>query len=79
MDYFWKYEAHPEERYHPDLGSYTTYMLLAKRRIPIGWEEIAIIHDVTTKRILARKIAALCTEYQLSPTHMRDVIEDMSL
>ena len=79
MNSYWKYEVRPERRYNPDLGWYDTYMLLAKRKIPIGWEEIEIIHDVTTKYTLAWKIAAFCTECQLPPIHTRSVIETIPL
>ena len=79
MCYFWKYEIQMEWLYHPDLGWYMTYMIMAERKIINGWEQIKTIHDVTTKRTLAIKIASMCNEYQLSPVHMRDVIDDMAL
>ena len=74
MDY-WQYKTQLEQRYHPERGHYTTYMLLARQRIPMGWERIEIIHDVTTKYCLAKKIASLCTKYQASPLYMREMLE----
>lgn len=79
MTHLWRYEAQPEQQYHPDLGWYTTYLLSAEQKVDNSWEQMEIIHDVTPNRALAQKIAFLCTEYQLSPIHMRDVIEDMVL
>ena len=79
MTHLWRYEAKPERQYHQDLGWYTTYLLSAERKVHNGWEQAEIIHDVTPNRALAQKIAGLCTQYQLSPIHMRDVIEDMVL
>lgn len=79
MNQLWRYEAKPEWQYHPDLGWYATYLLLAERKICNNWKQIEIIHDVTTKRTLANKMAFLCTAHQLSPVHIRDVIADMIL
>ena len=78
MDY-WQYKTQLEQRYHPERGHYTTTMLLARQRMPIGWERIEILHDVTTKYCLAKKIASLCTKYQASPQYMREVLGGKSL
>ena len=76
---YWQYKTQLEQRYHPERGHYATYMLLARRRMPTGWEKIEIIHDVTTKYHLAKKIASLCTKYQASPQYMREFLEGKSV
>ena len=74
MNQLWRYAAKLEWQYHPSFGWYETYLLLAERKLCNNWKQIEIIHDVTTKRMVAKQIASLCTENQLSPVHIRDMI-----
>ncbi len=59
------------------MGRYITYGIQAIRKTALGWEMGEIIHDVTTELRLAAELAQFFNRYQLSPIHLRDVIEDM--
>lgn len=61
----------------PELGRYDTYGIQAKRRVLHGWEQIELIHDVTTDRKFADLLVNLFNRRQLSPVHLRDALEDM--
>lgn len=73
----WHYQAVEEPWHAPELGQYLTYGLQARRKTKTGWEQIGLIHDVTTRRCFAKRLAELFNRHQLSPLHFRDVIEDM--
>lgn len=73
----WHYQAVRESWHNPDLGQYLTYGLRVQRKTGLGWEEIGLIHDVTTQHCFGRRLAKLFSRHQLSPLHFRDVIEDM--
>lgn len=73
----WDYQAIEETLNDPLPGEYRTYGIQAKRRAVHGWELIELIHDVTLEADLAQKLAHLFRQYQLSPLHIRDVLDDM--
>ena len=58
-------------------GKYRTYGLQVKIKKTDGWKRIKVIHDITTKRKKAKKMARLFTANQLSLVHFYDVLEDM--
>ena len=62
-----------ETLYSRELGIYVTYGI----RVCTASEEIAFVHDVSTDREIARRLAKKCTEHQLLPTHLRDLLEDL--
>lgn len=72
----WRYLAIPETMDDPELGQYDTYGIQAKKVIR-GWEQIELIHDVTTDRKFANLLVSLFNRRQLSPIHLRDALEDM--
>lgn len=73
----WHYQAVRESRHDPDLGQYLTYGLRAQRKTGSGWEEIELIHDVTTHFGFAKRLSELFNRHQLSPIHFRDAVEDI--
>lgn len=73
----WHYQAVRELRDDPEIGQYLTYGIRASRRTMRNWEQIELLHDVTTEGPVAEKLAELFTLHQLSPIHLRDVIEDI--
>ena len=58
------------------LGSYTAFGIAAQKRVPDGWRQIAFVPDICTTAQLAQRMAQLCTQWQLEPIHLMDVIED---
>jgi len=73
----WRYRAVPEKSYHPDIGKYHTYGIQAMWRGSNGRMAQQSIHDVTTDREKAEKMARQFTKHQLCPIHFYDVAEDM--
>ena len=55
-----------------DIGTYVTYGL-SVRTVE---EEIAFVSDVSTELEEIQHLANVCTEKQLDPEHLPDVIED---
>lgn len=55
-----------------DEASYVTYGL-SVRSVE---DEIAFVSDVSTDLEEVRRLADLCTEQELAPEHLQDVIED---
>ena len=54
----------------PELGSYTTYGILAAREV------VQFISDVSLDRAFVEALARRCTAAQLDPCHLLDVVED---
>ncbi len=73
----WRYAATSERLYSPELGRYVSYGLVAEVRNGSVWNQVEFIHDITTDRLVARQMAELFTEHQLSGVHLRDAVEDM--
>lgn len=62
-----------EELCTPELGTYVSYGI---RAVLASGEETAFVSDVSTDQAFVEHLAMLCTMGQLSPIHLRDVIED---
>ena len=73
----WSSEAVPEMQYRPELGQYLTYGIQARRKTAQGWEQIEWIHDVTTENQYAINLAEAFTRFQISPAHLREILEDL--
>ena len=58
--------------YHPDIGTYTSYGLKAMRE----GKEILAIPDVSLNKEFVESLATRCTDLQLDPIHLFDVVED---
>lgn len=59
-----------------ELGLYVTYGLHACRRTERGLRAVAYISDVCVDEQAARRLAETCTQGNLDPLHLEDVIED---
>lgn len=60
----------------PEIGSYTSFGILALRCSGGRWQKLFLISDVSPNDHLVDELARLCTEYQLHPIHLYDVVED---
>lgn len=63
-----------EELCTPELGTYVSYGI---RAVLASGEEAASVSDVSTDLAFVQRLATLCTLGQLSPIHLRDVVEDI--
>ena len=59
-----------------ELGRYTAFGIAAQKRVPDSWRQIAFVPDICTNAQQAQRLAQLCTQGQLEPIHLMDVIED---
>ena len=57
-------------------GGVLTAQQAAKGIAPDGWRQIAFVPDICTNTQQAQRLAQLCTQGQLEPIHLMDVIED---
>lgn len=71
-----KYQAKKELLHHSDIGSYTAYGITAF--CVQGTQEIEVSHisDVFLNDKKACDFAQSCTQYQLDPIHLMDVIQN---
>lgn len=65
-----------EDLYSADIGNYQTFGILAFDQIGDEWREVARISDVSVDLQFVADLCARCNEGQLSPIHLRDVVED---
>ena len=47
-----------------------------EQKTECSWREIAFVSDVSTDRAAVEQLARRCTEGQLDPIHLLDVVED---
>ncbi|MBO5789100.1 MAG: hypothetical protein J6R42_04065 [Clostridia bacterium] len=73
----YRFRPQKEERDCIEEGRYITYGIVVEQRVKGEWQEIDYVPDVTMDYEEANKLALACTEGQLSPLHLMDVIEDM--
>ncbi|GHT18114.1 hypothetical protein AGMMS49573_10840 [Endomicrobiia bacterium] len=64
-----RYKAIPENMYHPDIGEYVSYGLQS--------DSEECVHDISTYKEFAERLATVLTERQLSPVHLLETIADM--
>ncbi len=67
------YHMQKQTRYHPLLGTYSTYDIFAYS----SWRPIAMIPDVSLDESLVSKMIQCFNDYELSPIHLYDAVLDM--
>ena len=73
----WSYWVVEEQWYRPELGWYPTCGLQVCRMTAEVRRMWGILHDVAVERRLVQELAARFCRCGLSPTHLRDVVEDL--
>lgn len=68
----YKYIVVEEHLEHPDIGTYTSYGIKAMR----GTEAVEFVSDVSVDKTFVEALARCCTDLQLDPIHLFDVVED---
>lgn len=69
------YRYFPHEMWAPFRMTYS-YGILGKERLPDGWTTVATVAAFSRDEIAVARLAKRCTELQLSPAHLLDVIHD---
>lgn len=69
----YKYIAVEQQLEHPDIGTYTSYGIKAIKEN----KEIAFVSDVSVDKAFVENIVRRCTDLQLAPIHIFDVVEDV--
>ena len=72
----YQYLAVEQTLFSCELGRYTAFGIAAQKRVPDSWRQIAFVPDICTNAQQAQRLAQLCTQGQLEPIHLMDVIED---
>lgn len=68
----YKYITVEEKLENPDIGTYTSYGIKAiKENV-----EVEFVSDVSVDKIFVDELARCCTDLQLDPIHLFDVVED---
>ena len=57
-----------------EAGHYVSFGLRALRAGPSGWVEAALIPDVSCDERFVTRLARQCTDCQLDPIHLLDVV-----
>ena len=65
-----------EELWSADLGRYQTFGICAYAKIEGGWREVIRLSDVSVDLAFVTALCERCNRGQLSPLHLRDVVED---
>ena len=60
----------------PDLGRYRSFGIAAFQVLGGRWEKRAFASDVSTDEAFVTRLAQRCTQAQLDPVHLRDVVMD---
>ena len=72
----YRYASVREKRRTSEIGTYVTYGLRAYERVGKKWQEVAYVSDVCTDGATVRRLARSCTQGNLNPCHLFDVVED---
>ena len=68
------YTVIQDQMYLPDTGKYLTYGIHVEGS---KGEELLTVSDISTDRKAVEDLAKRCTERQLHPVQMADIIEDL--
>ena len=72
----YRYGAVRERCRTGEIGTYVTYGLRAYQRVGRKWREVAYVSDVCVDPAVVRRLARSCTQGNLDPCHLFDVVED---
>lgn len=61
-----------EKIHNPEIGSYSSFGIAVYQDKKL----ILFVSDISTEEALVTNLAMHCSQQQLSPTHLYDVIED---
>lgn len=64
-----RYVCTPQQLYSEELGNYGSFGLSAQKQVQGEWVQCGFVPDVSVRQ-------QLCTDGQLDPVHLMDVVED---
>lgn len=73
---FW-YHCVMERLYHPACGAYTSFGIAAYSTSHGRHRKLRFISDVSVDPVRLLRLAARCTAFQLDPSQLMDVVEDL--
>ena len=73
---FW-YHCVMERLYHPACGAYTSFGIAAYSTSHGRHRKLRFISDVSVAPVQVLRLAARCTAFQLDPSQLMDVVEDL--
>jgi hypothetical protein len=73
---FW-YHCVMERLYHPACGAYASFGIAACSTSHGRHRKLRFISDVSVDPVRVLRLAARCTAYQLDPSQLMDVVEDL--
>ena len=76
VTFIFRYALISEQLFSSELGHYRSFGIRAFQKTECGWREVAFVSDVSTDRAAVEQLARRCTEGQLDPIHLLDVVED---
>ena len=72
----YQYLAVEQTLFSCELGRYTAFGIAAQKRVPDSWRQIAFVPDICTNAQQAQRLAQLCTQGQVEPILLMDLIAD---
>ena len=76
VTFIFRYALISEKLFSSELGRYRLFGIRAFQKTECEWREVAFVSDVSTDRAAVEQLARRCTEGQLDPIHLLDVVED---
>ena len=76
VTFIFRYALVSEQLFSTELGHYRSFGIRAFQKTECSWREIAFVSDVSTDQAAVEQLARRCTEGQLDPIHLLDVVED---
>ena len=76
VTFIFRYALISEKLFSSELGRYRSFGIRAFQKTECGWREVAFVSDVSTDRAAVEQLARRCTDGQLDPIHLLDVVED---
>ena len=70
---YYRYDAVPEVLTSEELGTYVSFAI---RTVLVEETVITTVSDVSTELEDVQRLAELCTQRELDPEHLSDVIDD---
>lgn len=70
------YRCIAERQTCPEIGLYESFGLEVCVFLRGQWQTLTMLSDISLDRTLVEQLAAQCTELQLDPVHLMDVVED---
>lgn len=74
VTFIFRYALISEKLFSSELGRYRSFGIRAFQKTECGWREVAFVSDVSTDRAAVEQLARRCTEGQLDPIHLLDVV-----